>query len=272
MTLAAVAFATLFAGRLVAYNPRGYDPIAGTSPSMRSIREDARRLHRRGFRTVTTYASTSPLVRVCRLFKRYGFTRVLVGIADPTDDVELAAAARQRRCADGYVVGNEGLTFGRYGRDALAAAMARLRANTDRPVTTRETLGEYLQDPTLLGLGDWVFPNVHPYFAGVTEPAAACAWTIARYGELRAGTPASVAVVVAETGLPTAGATGLNDEAQAAFFECLEASGIRFVYFEAFDQPWKVTLPVESHWGLFRADGSPKLWAQTAWRHGGASR
>jgi exo-beta-1,3-glucanase (GH17 family) len=269
MTLAAVTLATLFAGRLVAYNPRGHDPIAGTTASTRSIREDARRLRHRGFRTVTTYASTPTLVRVCRLFKRHGFKRVLVGVADPTDEVELAAAARQRRCADGYVVGNEGLTFGRYGRDALAMAMAWLRASTNRPVTTRETLGEYWKDPTLLGLGDWVFPNVHPYFAGFTEPAAACAWTIARYGELRAGTPASVAVVVAETGLPTAGAPGLDDEVQAAFFTCLEASGIRFVYFEAFDQPWKVALPVEPHWGLFTADGAPKLWAQKEWRRGG---
>ena len=49
--------ATLFAGRLVAYNPRLYDPNAGIAPSARSIVADARMLRRLGFRTVTTYGS-----------------------------------------------------------------------------------------------------------------------------------------------------------------------------------------------------------------------
>jgi hypothetical protein len=38
---------------------------------------------------------------------------------------------------------------------------------------------------------------------------------------------------------------------------------VRFVYFEAFDQPWKTHLPIEPHWGLFRSDRSPKALAAT---------
>ncbi|MCP4424487.1 MAG: glycosyl hydrolase, partial [Chloroflexi bacterium] len=30
------------------------------------------------------------------------------------------------------------------------------------------------------------------------------------------------------------------------------------VYFEAFDQPWKDTQPIEPHWGLFYNDRLPK--------------
>src|SRR5205823_9481233 len=36
---------------------------------------------------------------------------------------------------------------------------------------------------------------------------------------------------------------------------------VRFVYFEAFDQPWKTHLPVEPHWGIFRSDRTPKVLA-----------
>src|SRR5207249_4221348 len=71
-------------------------------------------------------------------------------------------------------------------------------------------------------------------------------------------------------GLPTAGAAGLDEEVQAAFFSCVEKADLPFVFFEAFDQPWKTALPVEPHWGLFRADGMPKAWAKGARRRGGS--
>jgi hypothetical protein len=34
---------------------------------------------------------------------------------------------------------------------------------------------------------------------------------------------------------------------------------VKFVYFEAFDQPWKTHLPIEPHWGIFNSDRSPKV-------------
>ena len=39
----------------------------------------------------------------------------------------------------------------------------------------------------------------------------------------------------------------------------LAKSKIKFVYFEAFDLPWKTKAPVEPHWGFFRSDRTPKL-------------
>jgi exo-beta-1,3-glucanase (GH17 family) len=251
----------LCTGRLVAYNPKHHDPRTGAAPPAASVRDDAQELARRGFRSVTTYASTPALARVCRLFKKAGFASVVVGVWEPTDEAELRAAIRQRRCADAYVVGTEGLTFGRYTPDALESAIERLRAATGKPVTTRETPGTYCTDPGLLALGDWVFPTVHPYFAGLTDPAAACAWTAERHEALLAAVPRGVPLVIAETGLPTAGAPGLGEAGQAEFFRCLEARGVPFAFFEGHDQLWKTALPVEPHWGLFRADGTPKAWA-----------
>jgi exo-beta-1,3-glucanase (GH17 family) len=260
ITFAAVA--ALLVGRIVAYNPRHDDPVRGVMPTARSIRADGRALRRRGFRVATTYASTPALAPVCRLLKRSGFRRVIVGVWDPRDRSEVAAAIRQRRCADGYVVGTEGLTFGRYTREELSAAMAAVRVATARPVTTRETLAAYAADPSLFLIGDWVFPTVHPYFAGLTDPEGGCAWTADRFEELRARVTPTMPVVIGETGLPTAGSPGLDEAGQATFFECLERRKVRFAYFEAYDQPWKTTAPVEPHWGLFRSDGTPKRWAR----------
>jgi exo-beta-1,3-glucanase (GH17 family) len=248
-------------GRLVAYAPTGYDPATTRRLGARGLNSDAESLLRLGFRAITTYGAARPLVPVCRFFKRRGFRTVLVGIWDPTDRDEVRRAIRLRRCADGYVVGNEGLTFGRYERDALAAAVARVRKRTGRPVTTRETLKAYADDPSLVRLGDWVFPTIHPWYADRRDPQAACGWTIFAWRDLIERVPAGLPTVIAETGLPTAGAAPASEHYQRAFFACLESRSVDFAFFEAFDQPWKTDDAVGPHWGLFRADGTPKLWA-----------
>jgi exo-beta-1,3-glucanase (GH17 family) len=248
-------------GRLVAYTPRGFDPSSPRAPSPRALRADAESLAALGFTAVTTYGAGRALAPVCRFFKRRGFRTVLVGVWDPRDAAEVRRAIRLRRCADGYVVGTEGLTFGRYRKDELAAAIARVRRATGRPVTTRETPKPYADDPSLLRLGDWVFPTIHPWYAEKRAPQDACGWTIFAYRDLAALAPAGVPTVVAETGLPTAGATAASEHYQRAFLLCVESRQVPFAYFEAFDQPWKRDDAVGPHWGLFRADGTPKLWA-----------
>jgi exo-beta-1,3-glucanase (GH17 family) len=248
-------------GRLVAYAPRGYDPASTRAPSPRSLRTDAEGLAALGFAAVTTYGSSRALVPVCRFFKRRGFRTVLVGVWDPRDRAEVRRAIRLKRCADGYVVGNEGLTFGRYRKDELVTAIERVRHATGRPVTTRETLKAYADDPSLLRLGDWVFPTIHPWYAEQRGSQEACGWTIFAYRDLAELVPAGRPTVVAETGLPTEGAPSASEHYQRAFFLCIESRQVPFAYFEAFDQPWKRDDPVAPHWGLFRADGTPKLWA-----------
>jgi hypothetical protein len=59
----------------------------------------------------------------------------------------------------GYVVGNEGLDK-RYYLATLSKAIDRVQ---------QETV-DYT-NPKVLNLGDWIFPNAHPFFAGQIEPA-----------------------------------------------------------------------------------------------------
>jgi hypothetical protein len=62
-------------------------------------------------------------------------------------------------------------------------------------------------------------------------------------------------------GLPTAGdpAGRLSEANQKKYYFKLAKTDVKFVYFEAFDQPWKTHLPIEPHWGIFHADRTPKL-------------
>ena len=243
-------------GQLVAYRPRNADG----RPSARVLRTDAESLAAVGFRAVTTYGTSRATAPVCRFFKRRGFRSVLVGIADPRDAGELRRAVRLRRCADGYVVGSNGPSAARYTRSELEHAIARVRAASGRPVTTRETAQAYRDDPSLARMGDWLFPAIQPWEAGKRDPQDACGWTIFAYRELAERAPAGMPTVIAETGLPTEGALATSEHYQRAFFLCLASRQVPFGYFEAVDRSPGADA-VEAHWGLFRADGSPKLWA-----------
>ena len=243
-------------GQLVAYVPRNVDG----PPSARVLRADAESLAAVGFRAVTTYGTSRADAPACRFFKRRGFRTVLVGIDDPRDAGELRRAIHLRRCADGYVVGTNGLSAGRYTRAELERAIARVRAASGRPVTTRETAQAFLDDPSLARVGDWLFPVIQPWNAGKRDPQDACGWTIFAYRELAERAPAGMPTVVAETGLPTEGALATSEHYQRAFFLCLASRQVPFAYFEAFDRASSGG-DVAAHWGLFRLDGSPKLWA-----------
>jgi hypothetical protein len=99
---------------------------------------------------------------------------------------------------------------------------------------------------------------VHPYFHNQLDPELAVRWTQAAYDDFRRRTERFV--LFKEVGLPTAGDPGavLSEATQAAYYRELAKVDVLFVYFEAFDQPWKTHLPVEPHWGLFRSDRTPK--------------
>jgi exo-beta-1,3-glucanase (GH17 family) len=245
-------------GRLVAYAPAERD---GGRASARALRLDAHALAAAGFTAVTTYGASRALAPICRFFKRRGFRTVLVGIADPTDRAERGRAVRLGRCADGYVVGTGGLAAGRYDRATLDRAIRTLRDATGRPVTTREPLAGYRDDASLLRAGDWVFPIIRPWEAEQRDSQAACGWTIFAYRELAERAPAGVVTVVAETGLPTAGALPTSEHYQRAFFLCLESRQVPFGYFEALDRPSAGDDTPEAHYGLLDSQGVPKLWA-----------
>jgi hypothetical protein len=83
----------------------------------------------------------------------------------------------------------------------------------------------------------------------------------ARYRTLAARVPGGLPTVVAATGLPTSGDPRTSEYYQRAFFACIDSRQVPFGHFVAFDQPDRHDVPTGGHWGLFRADGTPKVWA-----------
>jgi exo-beta-1,3-glucanase (GH17 family) len=239
----------------VAFSPTNQDPEKGIAPGDEGLREDLRALRAAGFDGLVTYGSEA---RVYRFAPEIGFKAMIMGIWDPRSEAELAIAEEAGRSdfVAGFVVGNEGL-HRRYEIGDLTAAMDRLRRSTGKPVTTTEESSDYGRDPALAGLGDWVYPNVHPYFQHKTDPAEAVAWT-AQIFDRFAGLSGGRAVMFKEAGLPTDGDEDVDEGKQADYYRLLQETPVRFVYFEAFDQPWKDDLPVEPHWGLYRSDRSAK--------------
>jgi exo-beta-1,3-glucanase (GH17 family) len=254
----------------VSFAPTDFDPTIGRYPTQESLREDLAVLRRAGFAGVITYGSENTLQHVPRLAREEGFQGVVMGVFDPTSEEEFTNAVSAREFVDAYGVGNEGLVIpgcseGGYTRVQLEATLARLRSATGRPVATTEQIGDYFCDPTLLHVGDFVFPNAHPFWHGIQDPAAAAQWTADQYAALQALMAAqgiAKVLVFKEVGLPSAGCPGCSEAAQADYFERLQdlrhAGALLYSHFETYDQPWKDWHPVEPHWGLFRSDRTPK--------------
>jgi len=95
----------------VAYSPPKGDPSRGVEPTTESIREDLVTLKAAGFTGLVTYGSSGVLGReLPEVAKATGFKGVIVGIWDPSNPYEIAAAkkAAQFPIVLGFCVGNEG--------------------------------------------------------------------------------------------------------------------------------------------------------------------
>lgn len=233
--------------------PRPFNPNRGTFPTERQLRTVLRQLVRQGWRGLVTYSFDGSLSEVPRIAREVGFRRVIAGLFW-FDRAQLArerrAAVRERAYVDGFVLGNEGLDQGRYSRRALGREMRSLRAATDRPVTTTEPAAEYDRDPSLLELGDWVFPTIHPWFASIRSPEAGVDFVAAEYERLATAAPGRV-IVIKEAWWPTCGGSGAGAGNQVLFFRELAGEPVRFVWGEAYDQYWKrVEGPQGPCWGL----------------------
>ena len=237
-------------------------PNIGRDATPEEVIADLTLLREAGFNGLVTYASTGIMGReLPELAQKAGFQGLIMGIWDPDSQEEYEAAvnAAQNDVVLGYCIGNEGFNWPRrYTMSKLSASIQKLRQATGKPVTTTEEIDDYYNEK-LIQLGDWIFPNAHPYFHDQTEPDAALRWTTGVYHELKKRTDRFV--WLKEVGLPTAGDDGakLSEESQKQYYVELAKTDIHFVYFEAFDQPRRTSLPIESHWGIFNSDRTPKL-------------
>lgn len=253
-----------FVSPAVAYQPRDFSPGSEYLPSARKqITQELSQLHSLGFRSLVTYAAQGVLGSAPKIAREQGFSgMVIMGIWDIFSKEEWENALTQKTFVNGYCLGNEGLGL-RYTAAELTEKMTQLRKATGKPVTTTEPIDSYLTGPHrewLLTNSDWLFPLAQPFWAAQLHPQRAVDWIVARSDYLEATTGRKV--VLKEAGFPSASPTGQSEESQLAFFETLKATGLTFFYFEAFDQPWKHNVQhqssVESHWGLYHSDGTPK--------------
>ncbi len=249
--------------RWVAYTPPSGNPNQRIEATPEAIRGDLEILRQAKFTGLVTYGSTGIMGREFpRIAQETGFKGLILGIWDPNNQREMAiaVAAAKNPIVLGYCVGNEGLTK-RYSIKELSTAIDGLRKATGKCVTTTEEIDDYA-DEKLLSIGDWIFPNAHPYFHSRLDPDTAVQWTKAAYQDLTRRSKRFV--MFKEVGLPTAGDPKgqLSDTTQQQYYAGLAQTVVRFVYFEAFDQSWKTHLPIEPHWGLFTSNRIPKLFAK----------
>lgn len=244
----------------VAYSPPSANPNIGLEATSDAIRQDLSVLRKAGFTGLVTYGSTGIMGReFLTLAQESGFEGIIMGVWDLNSQEEISAAknASSNPIVLGFCIGNEGL-YDRYQMVELSEAIQSLRIATGKPVTTTEQIDDY-SDEELLQLGDWVLPNVHPYFHSRLDPVEAVKWTVGAYEYLVRQTDRFI--LFKEVGLPTAGDLDakLSETIQDQYYTELAKTSVKFVYFEAFDQPWKTTLPVEPYWGIFLSDRTPKL-------------
>jgi exo-beta-1,3-glucanase (GH17 family) len=106
----------------IGYAPRNFNPNIGLEPSQAQIRADLEQLYAEGWRSVYTYSLDGVQRHVPRIAKEVGFNYTLAGVFY-FDEAQLArekeAAQVELAHIDGFIVGNEGLLFGRYTPERL---------------------------------------------------------------------------------------------------------------------------------------------------------
>jgi exo-beta-1,3-glucanase (GH17 family) len=175
-------------------------------------------------------------------------------------------------------VGNETQVFWSAHRvppELLIGYVRRVRAGAKAPVTVADDFN-YWNKPesrTVARELDFIVTHIHPLWNGI-QLEDALQWTQRTYAEVRDAHPGHT-LVLGETGWATGrhdqgeqarlikGETG--EEQQKLFYETLtewtKEKRIPTFFFEAFDENWKGgehPNEVEKHWGLYRADRTPK--------------
>jgi exo-beta-1,3-glucanase (GH17 family) len=271
--------------RFVTYQPTALRAVNGrlTRADAASIRADLTTLRRR-FDGLITYDAVHGAENIPAIATALEFRALIVGVWNPLDDTELDAAIdaahRFPRLIAGISLGNELLFSRRSDPAALAALTARVRARLPgTPLTTTEPFHMFYAPASteLVGQLDFLTVNVHPVFQPWFPEASgssAAQFVVNVLAEL--APHACGPIVVKETGMPTAPASGgFGESRQASFYRELRrllppSAEHAFAYFAAFDAPWRAydaiavpgappgVHPEEAHWGLYDADRQPK--------------
>lgn len=275
--------AALAHGRFIAYEPTSLELVDGRAHAAdpASIRADLEALRPR-FDALITYDAIHGAEAIPGIAAQLKYRALIVGVWDPADPAQLAAAlaAAQRypQLIVGVSLGNESVYGRRQSFAALAAALAAVRARAPQlPLSTTEPFHLYEQEASvpLLRSLDFLLVNVHPvfqpWFRGATAATSAqfVVNVVADLAQRFCGP-----ILVKETGEPTAPArAGYTPAQQAQFYAALRrrfppTHARAFAYFSAFDAPWRAhdagalpgaaSGPEEAYWGLYDGARQPK--------------
>jgi len=276
-------------GRFVTYQPTSLKVVNGqvTPADPAGIRADLAVL-RRNFDGLITYEALHGAGSIPAIAASLKFRALIIGVWNPLDEQELGAAIEAARSfprlVAGISLGNEMIFSRRIDARSLAALLARVRARLPgMALSTSEPFHIYYQPAAsaLLSHLDFLLVIVHPVFqpwfrdAPDSNAAQFVVNVLAELAPLACGP-----ILVKETGVPTAPASGgFSEERQAAFYRELRrrlppAALQAFAYFAAFDAPWRAydaiavpaapphVHPEEAHWGLYDAQRQPKAAAR----------
>jgi exo-beta-1,3-glucanase (GH17 family) len=272
---------TMATGRFVAYQPTSQQVINGqlTRVDISSIEQDLRALRPR-FDGLITYSSNQGADRIADVAARLGYRSMIMGVWNVNDAQEVAAAVaaaqRQPKLVIGISLGNERVYARQISSQALALALNSVRKSAPQlAITTTEPFHILLEHDAmpLLAASDFMLVNVHPVFESWfrAAPDANAAEFVTRVVD-KLQDVACGPILVKETGVPTAPADkGFTVARQLGFYQALAQRFVptnnqAFVYFSAFDAPWRVNdvspvpgvHPEEAYWGLFDEHRQPK--------------
>jgi exo-beta-1,3-glucanase (GH17 family) len=255
----------------ISYAPTNFYPAESPPvfPSTQSLEADLQVLRQAGFDGLITYGSE--IDELPEVAYKLGFRAVLLGVWDPQSVSERMNVARAVRSNPhmiaGVIVGNEGLSTGRYTMDTLCKALEEIGTATGKPVSTTEPVDWILAEPKIAECSTFITVNAHPYFSGQRTPEKAAQWTLEAWKAVRSRYP-DAQLLFKEVGLPSGGADGLTEDVQKDYYIRLARTDVVFSYFEAFDAtPRFKDALIEQFWGLWRSDRSPKgIVADLPWR------
>ena len=178
------------------------------------------------------------------------------------------------------MVGTEAVSEQHITPDQLALYIGQVRSGTGSsvPIATAEEWNKWVlqtnptvPNPDLAAVAanvDVILVDVYPYYEGLGISGAAD-YAIERVRRVQAAYPGKT-VLIGETGWPSQGETYgqavtslANEEAYAAaILERTAADGIGLLYFEAFDEAWKIAstgMVNQGNFGLFTSQRNAKI-------------
>lgn len=209
-----------------------------------------------------------------RIAEALGYKAVILGIWDPKSAEELDAGVRLVKeypdLVVGLCIGNEGISVQHtYQLADVQAAIERVRQEVPNVLctTSEPILPGYVDEPGLQTTGDFLAPNIHPFWA-LTAGAPmqeAVDWTLRHTKGLAKLAPGKV-ILVKETGWPSDGRSDCTPARQREYWHLLWARRAEwpvqanFVVFEGCDLPGKAgpDTAFEGAWGVFTANASSR--------------